>query len=47
MLSNKKSWGKKEGMTFGVMVSQVTVRCAGALLSWQWLNTCLPMGSSE
>jgi len=27
--------------------SQVTIVCEGALLSWRWLNTCLPMGSSE
>jgi len=27
--------------------SQVTVTCDGALLYWRWLNTCLPMGSSE
>ena len=27
--------------------SQVTVRRDGALLSWRWLNTCLPMGSGE
>jgi len=26
---------------------QVTVACEGALLSWRWMNTCLPMGSSE
>ena len=27
--------------------SQVTIRRDGALLSWGWLNTCLPMGSRE
>jgi len=27
--------------------SQVTVICDGALLSWGWLNTYLPMGSGE
>ena len=31
----------------GILSSQVTVMCDGALLSWRWLNTCLPMGSSE
>lgn len=27
--------------------SQVTIMLDGALLSWRWLNTCLPLGSSE
>ena len=27
--------------------SQVTVRRDAALLSWRWLNTCLPTGSGE
>ena len=27
--------------------SQVTVTHDGALLSWRWLNACLPMGSGE
>ncbi|XP_076190115.1 protein unc-93 homolog A isoform X3 [Aptenodytes patagonicus] len=27
--------------------SQVTITHDGALLSWRWLNTCLPMGRSE
>jgi len=27
--------------------SQVTVTRDGALLSWEWLNTCLLMGSGE
>ena len=27
--------------------SQVSVTRDGALLSWRWLNACLPMGSSE
>ena len=27
--------------------SQVTIMCDGALLSWRWLNSCLPMGSGE
>ena len=27
--------------------SQVTITRDGALLSWRWLNTCLPMGSAE
>ena len=31
----------------GVLTSQVTVRRDGALLSWAWLNTCLPMGRDE
>ena len=26
--------------------SQVTITRDGALLSWRWLNTCLPMGNS-
>ena len=29
------------------MSSQVTVTGDGALLSWRWLNTRLPMGSGE
>ena len=29
------------------LTSQVTITCHGALLSWRWLNSCLPMGSSE
>ena len=29
------------------MSSQVTIGHDGALLSWRWLNTCLPMGSAE
>ena len=44
-----KAGGKKEeGRMFGVMafLFQVTVTHDGALLSWKWLNTCLPMGSS-
>ena len=28
-------------------ISQVTFMCHGALLSWRWLNTSLPIGSSE
>ena len=34
---------------FGVMafVFPITVTRDGALLSWGWLNTCLPMGSGE
>ena len=31
----------------GVLSSQVTIMCDGALLSWRWLYTCLLMGSSE
>jgi len=27
--------------------SQVTITRDGALLSWRWLNICLPVGSSE
>ena len=30
-----------------VFVFQVTVTRDGALLSWRWLNTCLPMVSSK
>ena len=29
------------------MSSQVTVMRDAALLSWRWLNTCLPIGSGE
>lgn len=29
------------------LFSQVTIMLDGALLSWRWLNTCLPLGSSE
>ena len=29
------------------MSSQVAVICDGALLSWRWLNPCLPMGRGE
>jgi len=29
------------------LFSQVTITHDGALLSWRWLNTCLPMGSKE
>lgn len=29
------------------LFSQVTVKGDGALLSWEWLNTCLPLGTSE
>jgi len=34
-------------LSYGVLPSQVTVMHDGALLSWRWLNTCLPMGRSE
>jgi len=44
-------WGEEEGSRghseWWHLSSRDTVRCDGALLSWRWLNTCLPMGSSE
>jgi len=48
MLSNE-SWGKKEegGLEWWHLSSQVIVMRDGALLSWRWLSTRLPMGSSE
>jgi len=32
---------------FWPLSSQVTITRDGALLSWRWLNICLPVGSSE
>lgn len=40
------SEGKKEEVG-GCLSSQVAITCDGALPSWRWLKTCLPMGSSE
>ena len=43
--------GEEEGsgghLALWRLSSQVTVTRDGALLSWGWLNTCLPMGSGE
>ena len=39
--------GRAERLERWRFSSQVTVRHDGALLAWRWLNTCLPMGSSE
>jgi len=40
---------RKKGRTFRVMafVFPANHYRDGAWLSWRWLNTCLPMGSSE
>jgi len=40
---------RKEGRVWsdGVLSSQETIMCDGALLFRRWVNTCLPMGSSE
>jgi len=50
MLINIKL-GEEEGRgdirSYGVLSSQVTVTRDRALLSWRWLNTCLPTGSRE
>lgn len=41
----KEEWGRHlEGWSLS---SQVTITCDGALLFWRWLNTWLPMRSSE
>lgn len=29
------------------LFSQVAVVSDGALISWEWLNTCLPIGNTE
>ena len=45
---SSKSWGKKEqGEMFGVTVFVFPRNHYRALLSWRWLNTCLPMRSGE
>lgn len=31
----------------GILSSHVTLTDNGVLLSWEWMNTCLPMGCSE
>jgi len=50
MLSNK-TVGKEEERgnlwSYGILSSQITVACDGALLSWRSLNTCLLMGSGK
>ena len=50
MLSNI-NLGEEEGrggcLESWCLSSQVTITHDGALLSWRWLNTCLPTGSSE
>jgi len=50
MLSNK-SWVKKEEWgdirSDGIYLPKYPLRVMGALLSWGWLHTCLPVGSTE
>lgn len=53
----RKQWGGAGGgggvggvwehSTWWHLASQVTVTCAGALLSWKWMNACLLMESCE
>lgn len=36
---------RKEGsLEWQYLTSQVTISCDGVLLSWEWRNTCLPVG---
>lgn len=44
------SWGKKKGgggSEWWGLSSQVAATCDRALLSWEWLNTCLPLRSGK
>ena len=45
--SSRKKEERGDVQSDGGLSSQVTAMCDGALLSWRWLNTCLPRGSSE
>jgi len=50
ILSNNqlgKEEGRRDHSEWWHLSSQVTVMLDGALLSCRWLNTCLPVGSSE
>ena len=47
--SQQKELGEGRGRhsVWWCLSSQVTSMSDGALLSWRWLNICLPLGSSE
>jgi len=48
MLSNKKGEEAASNLwSYGILCSQVTVMHDGALLSWRWINICLPMESRK
>lgn len=47
MLNNKNHREERRMVQLQCLSSQEIITCDGALLSWRWLNICLPMGRNE